>query len=159
VVTLTDSSGRPLRTLNLAASARSAQIVGLANGTRYRAQVAATNAVGRGRTSAMSAAAGTLSVASAPAIASAGSGVLGDRLTSATASWRAPSSSGRSAVTRYAVTAIRSNGSRVTRVVAANVRSLRFAGLVGGRYRFQVVAINAVGASRPSALSNQVMAR
>lgn len=159
VVTLTDSAGRPLRTLNLAASARSAQIVGLANGTRYRAQVAATNAVGRGRTSAMSAAAGTLSVASAPAIASAGSGVLGDRMTSATASWRAPSSSGGSAVTRYAVTAIRSNGSRVTRVVAANVRSLRFAGLVGGRYRFQVVAINAVGASRPSALSNQVMAR
>jgi len=148
------------------AGATSATVTGLINGVNYRLEVTATNAVGTGPTSALSnqvkpAAAATATVPGAPTIGAASSGSTTDTAVSATARWSSPSSTGGSAITAYQVTAIRSSdGARTTKTVGASRRSLKFTGLVrGATYRFEVRAVNAVGAGAASGLSNQVTAR
>ncbi|MGI8875338.1 MAG: fibronectin type III domain-containing protein, partial [Egibacteraceae bacterium] len=147
------------------AGATSATVTGLINGVNYRLEVAATNAVGTGPASALSnqvkPAAATATVPGAPTIGAASSGSTTDTAVSATARWSSPSSTGGSAITAYQVTAIRSSdGARTTKTVGASRRSLKFTGLVrGATYRFEVRAVNAVGADAASGLSNQVTAR
>ncbi len=82
----------------------------------------------------------------------------------ALARWRAPRSNHGSRVTGYRVTALRlrDNGSvaarRVSRVLPRGARA-HLMRLREGRYRFRVQAVNAVGTSRQSRVSNAVDSR
>ena len=143
-------------------------VTGLTNGQQYQFQLAATNAIGTGAYSALSAAVTpmapvVLTRPSAPRIGTAVRGALGGSVT-ATANWLAPLSNGGSAIIRYRVTAVQVNingvatGLTVSVNVGPGVRSRQMT-LPAGRYRFRVVAVNAVGTSPSSALSNTVRAR
>lgn len=102
-------------------------------------------------------------VPGAPQIGTAASGGPNAAVT-ATATWAAPASNGGTVITGYRVTALRiaGDGSDLATVesgvLGANARSLLMT-LPAGNYQFQVVAINAVGTSLPSARSNQVIAQ
>jgi hypothetical protein len=140
-------------------------VTGLTNGTTYNFRVRAVNAVGVGVLStpsnAVTPSGGT--APGAPVIGQAAPGVAGGTIT-ATARWQPPASTGGSAITGYRVFALRMN---TDGTVAATVQSgIRPASsrsfemtLAAGRYRFQVVALNASGTSARSARSNQVVAR
>jgi hypothetical protein len=98
----------------------------------------------------------------APRVA-ASSGAKGGSKT-ATARWSAPSSSGGTAITGYRVQALRlDKHGRLQKAYSPRRVSARARALViklpAGRYRFRVQAVNAVGASRWSALSHVVLAR
>jgi hypothetical protein len=102
-------------------------------------------------------------VSTRPLIRRALAGDAGGRDT-AVARWRAPRSSNGSRVTGYRVTALRlrANGSVAARVMSRVLpRSVRsqVMRLRDGRYRFQVQAVNGVGASKPSHVSNAVHTR
>ena len=151
------------------AAATSLVVTGLTNGTAYRFQVAATNSAGTGSFSALSNAvtpAATASVPGPPVIGAPSQGAVGGDLT-AIARWSPPTSTGGSAITGYQVTALRMSStdpnatvlSRTTsRVLGPLVRQREFT-LAAGTYRFEVVAINAVGTSPPSARSAVVVPR
>lgn len=152
-----------------AAGATSLVVTGLTNGTAYRLQVAATNSAGSGPYSALSNAvtpASTTTVPGAPVIGTPVQGATGGALT-ATARWTPPASTGGSAITGYQVTALRMSStapdatvlSRTTsRVLGPGVRQREFT-LATGTYRFEVVAINAIGTSPPSTRSTVVVPR
>jgi hypothetical protein len=134
----------------------------LAAGTTYQFSVRARNAEGLGGIATLQVATDPAVRASAPRIGTAASGVAGGTVT-ATAAWAAPTSNGGSAITSYRVTALRMSStgavlSRTTKTVGASARRLAMT-LRAGKYRFQVVAVNAVGASPASARSNLVTAR
>ncbi len=145
------------------AGATNLVVTGLTNGTTYRFQVRAVNAVGAGAYSALSAAATPATVPGAATIGTAVAGTAGGAIT-ATANWTPPTSTGGSAITGYRVTALRINAAgtvvatRVSAVQAATRRSLAMT-LTAGNYRFTVQAINAVGNGPQSARSNLVAAR
>ena len=93
-------------------------------------------------------------------------GATGGALT-ATARWTPPTSTGGSAITGYRVTALRMSSSAedatvvsstTSRILGPNVRQRQFT-LAAGNYRFEVVAINAIGTSPPSARSANVVPR
>jgi Ca2+-binding RTX toxin-like protein len=162
VRTYAGNSATALKTQAVAATARSAVVGGLTNGTAYRFDVVAFNAVGDGPASARSAAVTPATRPGAPVIGTASSGAAGAPV-NATVRWSAPPSDGGSPITAYRIQAIRilANGldgatTQTTRVATA--RSFVFV-LSAGNYRFVVTAVNAVGASAPSARSNQVTAR
>ena len=98
-----------------------------------------------------------------PVLRAAVSGRRGGDVT-ATARWRAPSGARASAADSYRVRAVRigTNGKVLGKKTSARLdssaRSHKME-LRSGRYRFQVRAINAAGASRWSVLSNKVRAR
>ncbi|HEX2176841.1 MAG TPA: chitobiase/beta-hexosaminidase C-terminal domain-containing protein [Nocardioidaceae bacterium] len=100
---------------------------------------------------------------SRPQIARARGGDRGGR-TTAVATWNPPASSNGSRITGYSVTALKlaPNGSvasrKRARALPARARSVEMR-LSAGRYRFQVRAINALGAGPWSARSNAVRAR
>jgi hypothetical protein len=154
-----------VRTVALTTAATSTTITGLNNGTAYNFRVQAVNAVGVGALSAASAAVTPATVPGAPQIGTASSGAAGGAV-NATATWAAPASNGGSAITGYRVTALQMDADGTTvvgsptqsAVLAAGARSFVFA-LPAGNYRFQVVAINAVGTSAASERSNLVTAR
>lgn len=151
------------------ATARSLTVTGLTNGTSYLLQVAATNSAGTGASSALSNAVTPSSAATVPGppvIGTPVQGAVGGALT-ATARWTPPTSTGGSAITGYQVTALRMSStaadatvlSRTTsRVLGPLVKQREFT-LAAGNYRFEVVAINSIGTSLPSARSANVVPR
>lgn len=151
------------------APATSLSVTGLTNGTTYRFQVSAVNSIGSSLLSASSntvTPAALATVPGAPIIGTATRGSAGGALT-ATATWSAPSSTGGSAITGYRVMTLRMSsssssatvlGTTTSAVLGPTVRRLAVT-LANGNYRFQVVAINAVGTSARSARSNNVVPR
>ena len=150
-----------------AAGATSLAVTGLTNGTAYHFQVAATNSAGTG---AFSASSNTVTPVAATVpgrpYRRPDPGAAGGALT-AVAHWTAPSSTGGSPITGYQVTILRMSSSAAnatvlstttSAVLGASVRQLSVT-LASGNYRFQVVAINAVGTSQPSARSANVVPR
>ena len=102
----------------------------------------------------------------APVIGSATRGAAGGALT-AIARWAPPASNGGRAITGYRVTALRMTSgaanatvlSRIAAPVSPATARQRQMTLPAGTYRFEVVALNAIGASAPSARSNAVVPR
>jgi Lamin Tail Domain/Fibronectin type III domain len=149
-------------------SATSLTVTGLTNGTAYHFQVAATNTAGTGPFSASS---NTITpvattVPSAPIIGTPSQGAIGDPLT-AIARWSAPTSDGGSPITGYRVYILRMSSSAAdatvvstttSAILGASVRQRSFQ-LTAGNYRFQVVAINAIGTSPRSARSTNIVPR
>ena len=151
------------------AAATSLVVTGLTNGTAYHFQVAANNSAGAGPYSGSSntvtPSAGA-TVPGPPIIGTPSQGALGGDLT-AIARWSAPTSTGGSAITGYVVTALRMSSSAAdatvlsrtdSRVLGPLVRQREFT-LVAGNYRFEVVAINAIGTGPASARSANVVPR
>jgi hypothetical protein len=163
-VRVLDSAGAQVGALRPAgATATSLLVTGLTNGASYRFQVAATNAVGAGPNSALSAVVVPATVPGAPVIGTAASGTAGGTVT-ATANWNAPTSTGGSAVTGYVVRALRmsSTGTVLATTTSAvqpgTARALTMT-LPAGNYRFTVQASNKAGSGPQSARSNLVAAR
>lgn len=138
----------------------STTVTGLPAGVPYRFRVRAVNPVGSGPNSALS-----VTIPGAPAVSTttgARAGTAGGALT-ASVTWGAPSTGG-SAITGYRVFALRMSStgtvlaSTASAVQPATARTLSMT-LAAGNYRFQVIAINAVGISARSARSNLVAAR
>jgi L,D-peptidoglycan transpeptidase YkuD (ErfK/YbiS/YcfS/YnhG family) len=136
------------------ASVASLAFTRLPGGTRVRFQVAATNAMGMGPVSANSNAVMPVTKPNVPKIgtATAGRGWAIGR-------WTAPSNGGV-AIGRYHVRMVDAATGRkaiAVRDIARNRTSLTIIGLAKGTaVRFQVQAINAVGASAVSRFSNRV---
>ena len=165
------SGGLVVRTVSgVPATATSATVTGLTNGTAYTFRVRAVNAVGVGALSAASnsvtpTATAVNTVPGRPAIGTAASGVAGGTVT-ATANWSPPASDGGTAITGYQVRAQRVSatgtvlGTTVSTVQPAAARTLQMTLPVGGAsYRFAVRAQNAVGWSVYSVNSNVVIGR
>ncbi|HEV7654507.1 MAG TPA: peroxidase family protein [Mycobacteriales bacterium] len=152
------------RTVVLTGTATSTTITGLTNGTAVNFRVQAVTAVGAGALSTQSNAVTPAAVPGAPVILAPAQGPAGGALT-AVANWNAPASAGGAAITNYRVTAYRmaADGTTVTgtptqAIVGAAIRTRAFT-LPAGSYRFDVVAINSVGDSLPSARSAIVAPR
>ncbi len=151
-----------VKTVTVAGAAPEGTVTGLTNGTAYTFKVQALNAVG---TSPWSTASGAITPGNppgAPTIGAAAQGAKGGALT-AIANWTAPKSTGGSPITGYQVAAylVNPNGSlTLDKLVTAvpSARKYEFS-LAAGTYRFQVVALNAVGDSPPSSLSATVRPR
>jgi predicted phage tail protein len=155
-----------VRTVVLTTTPTSTVVTGLTNGTAYNFRIAAVNALGTGAFSASSATVtpvGAPTVPGAPTIGVPLRGAAGGAIT-ATATWVAPASTGGSVITGYRVSALRmaANGTTVLGTTVQNVgpaaRTSTFT-LAAGTYRFEVRAVNAVGAGAPSARSVLVVPR
>lgn len=102
-------------------------------------------------------------IPSAPKIGTASSGTSGGAV-NAIARWAAPTSTGGSAITGYRVIAYKSTisgsviSATISKLLSPSARSYTF-GLPAARYKFRVVAYNAVGRSPYSAFSGLVYAR
>ncbi|WP_242652840.1 peroxidase family protein [Intrasporangium flavum] len=145
-------------------TATSTTVTALTNGTAYRFQVIAVNAVGSSAPSALSASVTPATVPGAPVIGNAANGRQGGAIT-AIANWAPPASNGGSAITGYRVTALRMGagntvlGTTVSALQPATARQLEMTLPQTGNYRFTVQAVNAVGGGAQSARSNQVLGR
>lgn len=130
---------------------------GLTPGTTYQFSVRAENAVGSGAAATVSAT--TTDVPGAPAAPAVKKGRKGGKKT-ASVTWLAPADGGLP-ITTYAVNVYKARNGRLVHtyaVVAGN--PLRYtARLKGGKYRFAVVALNALGAGPTSPPSRVVVAR
>jgi hypothetical protein len=164
LVRVLDGTGGQVGALRPAdATATSLVVTGLTNGASYQFQVAATNAVGTGPNSALSAVVMPATVPGAPVIGTAASGTAGGTVT-ATANWNAPTINGGSAVTGYVVRALRmsSTGTVLATTTSAvqpsSARALTMT-LQSGNYRFTVQASNKAGSGPQSARSNLVVAQ
>ena len=120
--------------------------------------VAAINSVGTGP-QAQSTPLTLLERPSAPTITKAKSGRLGGKKT-AKVSWSAPTSTGGTPITGYQVLVYKASGGAVFKTFNVAVGKTSFkAKLKGGKYKFAIVAVNAVGAGPQSALSKTVTAK
>ena len=123
-------------------------VSGLTNGTAYTFTVVATNAIGNSVPSSASNSVTPVTVPNAPTTISA---VAGD--SQVTVSFYSPSYNGGSSITGYTVI---SNPGNITQ--SGTSSPLTVNGLTNGtNYTFTVVAINAVGNSSPSVVSNTVI--
>jgi predicted phage tail protein len=157
--------GAAAATVNTVGPVTSFNVTGLLQNTAYTFQVAARNAVGLGpstagvtRTTLTAAAAGT---PGAPAIGRARQGASNGAIT-AFAAWAAPASNGGSPITGYVVQAYADNGVTtigppLTAGPAALTLEVTFANQ--NLVRFRVRAVNVVGQSAESGLSNSVVPR
>jgi hypothetical protein len=153
-----------VRTVVLTGTATSTTVTALTNGTAYNFRVAAVTAIGVGALSAASNTVTPATVADAPVVLAPTQGPAGGALT-AVANWDAPASNGGAAITNYQVTALRMAadgttpiGTPTVNIVGANARTRSFT-LPAGSYRFEVVAVNSVGNSLPSARSSLIQPR
>jgi hypothetical protein len=140
-------------------------VTGLVNGTAVRFQVQATNAVGTGAFSVLSAAVTPATVPGTPVIGTASSGKSRGTI-DAVARWTPPLSNGGSVINGYVVTALRMSAAGAvldqtdSAVQAASVRSLTMIlPTTANEYRFVVQALNVIGPGAISARSNLVTAR
>ena len=147
--------------VELGPDARSHTFPGLAPGTTYTLSVLTHTAVGDSPSVIRS----VRTAATRPGaarIGTAGSGARGGSVT-ATARWSAPTSTGGSTITGYQVLARRVSSSGATlstRSFSAGRDARRLVmRLKAGRYRFEVRAVNAIGAGAWSSRSNKVTAR
>jgi len=144
-------------------TATSLVVTGLTNGTSYRFRVQATNAAGTGPFSALSNAV-TPAVITVPGAPTIGTAVAGNN--SASVNWTPPASNGGSAITSFSVQVINPvTGAQIgalqptTGATAGTATSLTVTGLTNGTsYQFRVRAVNAIGSSIPSGLSNTITA-
>ncbi len=139
------------------AGATSLVVTGLTNGSQYRFQVLASNALGNSPFSALS---NTVSptTATAPGAPAIGTATAGNA--SATLTWTAPASNGGSAITGYTVRAFAGTVLARTQPVTGNVGTVVVTGLTNGTaYTFDVAAVNAVGTSGFSARTAAVTPR
>ncbi|NUR80350.1 MAG: choice-of-anchor D domain-containing protein, partial [Dermatophilaceae bacterium] len=139
--------------LSVAATAVSATVSGLTNGTTYTLQVRAVSAVGASPAGVSNA---VVPIAPAPPGTPTGvTATAGNATVSVT--WTAPVDTGTSAITGYTVQAF--DGATVAGTplsVVATARSATVSGLTNGTsYTVHVTAVNAVGAS-PAGVSNAV---
>ncbi|WP_200956447.1 peroxidase family protein [Nocardioides sp. Soil777] len=155
---------------NIAPTATSTVVTALTNGTAYNFRVRAVNAIGVG---ALSAASNTVTptgpapatAPGAPTIGTAVAGAAAGAPINATANWAAPANTGGSPITGYRVFALRMSAAGAvlqttqSAVLPSTARSFLMTLPQTGNYRFQVVAINAVGTSPRSARSNLVAGR
>ena len=144
--TVTASNGA---SVSAAASATSATVTGLANGTSYTFTVTAANSTGSGPASATSNAVTPSAPPGAPTgvTATGGNG-------QATVTWTAPAATGGGAITSYKVAA--SPGSAAV-TVAGTVTTATVTGLANGTaYTFTVIAATVGGSGPASAASNAV---
>jgi hypothetical protein len=150
-----------------AAGATSLAITGLSNGTAYRFQVRATNAVGTSAYSALSSAVTPATTPGTPVIRTPARGAAGGAIT-ATANWGSATTGG-SPITSYIVTATpmssasvaaTASGAPIVKTVAGSARSATFTFTQTGlNIRFRVQAVNALGTSNLSARSSNVVPR
>ncbi|MBM3677176.1 MAG: hypothetical protein FJW96_04735 [Actinobacteria bacterium] len=145
-----DANGGFLASVATGSATTSYTMTGLANGIAYRFSVAATNGVGTGADSILSA---TVTPAAAPSAPSDVTGVAGDG--QVTLSWTAPVSNGGSAITGYRITPFVGAVAQTAVLTGSPSTSHVVTGLANGTpYTFRVAAINAVGpgpSSDPSA--------
>lgn len=151
------NGGRPITAYTVVASPGGASctttggsctVTGLVNGKPYTFTVTASNALGAGPASAATARVVPATSPGAPVRVSVMRGQL-----SAVVTWAAPPNGG-SAITSYRAVASPGGRSCTSRLA----RRCTVTGLVNGRsYRFTVTAANAVGASRPSLSSADVV--
>jgi len=166
MVRVVDGAGVQVGVLRQAAAdATSLAVTSLVNGTKVRFQVQATNAVGTGVFSVLSAAVTPAAVPGAPVIGTASSGKNRGTI-DAMARWTPALSNGGSVINGYVVTALRMNaagvvvGQTVSAVQAASVRSLTMIlPAPANQYRFVVQARNVMGLGAISARSNLVTAQ
>jgi Ca2+-binding RTX toxin-like protein len=153
-----------------AAGATQVTVTGLTTGAVLTFRVRAKNIIGVGPYSAQSVAV-RVGANLAPVIGTATSGVAGGNV-NVTANWNAPANNGAAAITSYRIQAFRiiggvptAQGAVVVRTpaqvqIAANSYRLLYTNtLPAGTYQFTVVAVNAVGTSASSALSNTAVAQ
>jgi hypothetical protein len=163
------ATGALQATTTYPATARSAAITGLTNGTSYRFDVTAisgANPVTFGAASARTGAVIPATTPGAPTVGTAVAGAAGGAIT-ATANWTPPTTTGGSAITGYRVTALRMSATGTvlqtteSLVQPATSRSLQMTLPALGNYRFTVQAINAVSLTggTQSARSNLVAGR
>ena len=151
-----------VRNLNMGL-ARRASLTGLAYGANYRFAVEARNIMGYSAQSARSNAVVPRSIPSKPRRVRGQSGTFGGRDT-ARVTWLVPATIRGSRITTYVVRAqrVRANGSlgpaRVVAVKPPRARSANLA-LRSGTYRLKVRAINGIGRSPWSNLSNRAQSR
>jgi len=164
LVRVLDGTGAQVGALHPAGATATGLVVdGLTNGAGYQFQVAATNVIGTGPNSPLSAVVVPATVPGAPVNGTAVSGTAGGAVT-ATANWNPPTGDGGSAVTGYIVRALRISATGIvlatttSPVEPASARRLTMT-LPAGNYRFTVQARNKAGSGLQSGRSNLVAAQ
>jgi predicted phage tail protein len=143
-----------VRTSIVMSAATTRTIVGLTNGTTYRFRVRAINSVGVGDPSKASNAI-TPRAPTVPDSPTVGTAAAGDR--QATVEWTAPSSDGGATIAAYLVTPYVGYWPLPAQVFSSASRSGTVSGLTNGvTYRFRVQAVNAVGNSAYSKVTNPI---
>ena len=147
-VIIPHTAGRVLAAVTAGGNPSSYTVWGLTNGTSYTFTVAAANATGIGPASSPSAA---VVPSALPGVPSSVTAVAGN--SSATVTWRAPSSNG-SAIVAYRVTPWVQSTAQTPVMFSSAATTEKVTGLTNGTgYSFAVTALNANGASQPSTAS------